>query len=211
MMHINKSRIALIASALLSTLLLLPTTHAATAVQVFDSSTMQQEMPGLSVLGYEFVGEFDMMVTAIGIFDLGGDGISSPHTVAIWDDSGNVITQQLFPAGGGDLLDGFRYIEITPLDLMADIKYTIGVFFFANNTDEVLVANSSNEYSLDPRITILGGRSRIGSLGAPDMDTSEVFIGPNFQFTAVPVPAAVWLMAGALGVLGGLGRRKQHH
>ena len=195
-----------------STLILLSLTAAWSAsanlaVVIPDANSLLQQVPELSVYGYEFVSSSDLEVTSVGILDNSSDGLSSPHTIAIWDDTGTAVLQLLVPAGGGTLDNGFRYLEVNPLSLNADTKYVIGAYYFPGNMDDVAVAMFSSEYQLDPAITILGGRSRVGSLGVPLTDTDEVYFGPNFQFTAVPVPGAVWLMLSALGVLGVTRRR----
>jgi len=178
-MNTRTTGIALLACTLLSLASPLPNADAATAVAVPDSSTLPQVTPSASVLGYEFVSSQTLTLTALGIFDENNDGISSAHTVAIWDDAGNVVTQQLFAPGAGALAGGFRFIEVAPINLTADIKYIVGVFYFGNNDDPVVTANSSDQYALDSRLTILGGRSRTGGFGAPNTETSDVYLGPN--------------------------------
>lgn len=190
--------------ALLPTVMLCMTgaAHANTAVSLPSTDNLLQTPTQLSVLGYEFVSSNDILLTSVGILDNASDGLSSPHTITIWDDAGNSVLQLLVPAGGGELDSGFRYLDINPFTLTADTKYVIGVNYFGNNQDEIAVAEMSTQFVLDPTITILGGRSRIGSLGIPLDDTSDVYFGPNFRFSNVPLPGAVWLMLSGLAVLG---------
>ncbi|MFK8028714.1 MAG: VPLPA-CTERM sorting domain-containing protein [Gammaproteobacteria bacterium] len=183
-------------------------TNANTAVSIPDVDSLLQQPEEVSIYGYEFVASTMLEVTSIGILDDGSDGLSSPHTVGIWDSQGEFVFQLIVPIGGGSLSNGFRYIDIEPLDLAADTKYVIGVYYFGGNLDQMAVASSSSEYQLDPAITIFGGRSRIGSLGVPLTESDDIYFGANFQFSAVPLPGAVWLMISALGLLGISKRRR---
>lgn len=176
--------------------------EANTAVTLPDTDSLLQQTMGLSVLGYEFVASNDITLTAIGILDSASNGLSSPHTITIWDDTGAAVLQLLVPAGGGELDSGFRYLDINPFVLSADIKYVIGVNYFGNNLDPVAVADSASQFVLDPTLTILGGRAGFDSLGIPLTETSEIYFGPNFRFSNVPLPGAVWLMLSGLGLLG---------
>ncbi|MEM7082503.1 MAG: VPLPA-CTERM sorting domain-containing protein [Pseudomonadota bacterium] len=205
----NRTRLASLTQALMLAAALAAgwSANANTAVTVIGTDNLLQQPTGTAVLGYEFVAATDLTVTAIGILDAGSNGLSSPHTLAIWDDLGNVVIQLLVPAGGGELDNGFRYLDINPLVLTADTKFVIGAYYFGGNGDSVAVATSASDYVLDPALTILGGRALTGSLGFPGEDTDEIYFGPNFRFTAVPLPGAAWLLISALGIMGALRRR----
>ena len=70
--------------------------NANTAVVIPNADSLLQQAPEAAVLGYEFVASSDLEVTAIGILDEGSNGLSSPHTIAIWDDAGSVVFQLRF-------------------------------------------------------------------------------------------------------------------
>lgn len=175
--------------------------HAATGVVLPGGMTSSSEMPTNSVHGYEFIPNVNILLNAIGVYDAGSNGLASPHTVAVWADDGSIIAQELFAFGSGVLEDGFEYLSILPILLEADRKYVIGVLYPSTNLDTVAVAVFGAEYIVHPNITITEGRLNAGGFGLPLTQTGEVFFGPNFQFTAVPLPGAAWLLISALGAM----------
>ena len=192
---------------LASLILFSPAALAASAVSIPSGTMLTQETPTNAVLGYEFVVANDTTVNSLGIFDQGSDGLSSAHSVAIWDEVGSLLVLQLFPTGFSILDDGFQFIDITALELTAGLKYTIGVLYTGSNSDLVTIANFASDYVTDPNVSITGGRRFDGGFGYPATTVSEVFLGPNFRFTAVPLPAAFWLLGSAL--LGLLANRRK--
>ena len=141
------------------------------------------------------------MLTAIGVYDAGSNGLSSPHTVAIWADDASIIAQELFAFNTGILEDGFQYLSVNPMLIEAGRKYVIGVLYSTTNLDSVALSMFDDEYTLHPSITITEGRLNASGFGLPLTQTGDVFFGPNFQFSSVPVPGAVWLFISALGAL----------
>ena len=184
-----------------------PTAAMTAAISLPNASTLDVEVPEGQVWGWEFSPTVSISVTALGIFDQDGDGLNDVHSIAIWNaDDGSVITQQLFPPGSGtDLIDEFRYINITPVTLAGDGKYIVGVFYPTTASDAVVIANFDADYMSESVINVLGGRRSSGTgFAFPGLTPDEEAFGPNFQFTVVPLPAAVWLMLGGLAMLGGL-------
>lgn len=203
----TRLRLAAVAALLC---LLMPRAFAATAAVLPDPSSLGTAAALNVVVGWEFSPAFDIDVTALGLFDLHGDGLSDLHTLAIWTSSGDLLTQQLMGAGtDAPLIDGFRYIDIAPLRLIGDEKYVIGAFYLGNASDLVAVASFPDDFETHPIITALGGRVGDGTgFAFPGQETPDHLFGPNFRFTVVPLPAAAWLMLAALASLAGVSRRR---
>lgn len=185
----------------LCTLLMSPPATAAIGVVLPGGMTSSTDIPTNTVHGYEFIPNVNIVLNAIGVYDAGSNGLSSPHTVAMWADDGSIITQELFAFGAGVLEDGFEYLSVLPILLEANRKYVIGVLYPSTNLDTIAVAAFGSEYMTHPNISITEGRVNTGGFDLPLTQTGDVYFGPNFQFTAIPVPGAVWLFASALGAL----------
>ncbi len=196
-------------AALASLALSVPALATTTAIDLPDASALDLATPQDAVWGWEFSPTVAMSVTALGIYDQDGDGLNDIHTIAIWSvGDGSVLTQQLFaPGTGAPLDDGFRYIDIAPVDLVAGDKYVIGVFYPSASTDAVAVAGFDSLVGANPFIAVLGGRRSDGGFAFPALTPDEEAFGPNIRFTPVPLPGAVSLMLGGLAVLGRLSRR----
>ena len=86
--------------------------------------------------GYRFkvTSASDIEATALGVYDSGGNGLGSPHIVAIWPVSGGApLAVATVPAGAGAFLEGhFRYVNITPVRLFKDTEYIVGASDFGN-------------------------------------------------------------------------------
>ncbi|OJW22004.1 MAG: hypothetical protein BGO49_14565 [Planctomycetales bacterium 71-10] len=167
-----------------------------------------------TTLGWTFTAESAVRVAALGYFDEAGDGLAEAHEVGIFDAGGTLLVSATVPSGaGGSLADGFRYVAIAPFVLSAG-TYTIGGAIGAAASDPVAY-NVSGLASASP-ITIPTGAGRYTEAGAytslsfpdlvyPPQAPYDGYFGPNFQFTAVPEPSGLALLA--LGAAGGLGLR----
>jgi len=70
-------------------------------------------------------------VDKLGVFDAGGDGLTTAHEVGIWRlRTGELVASATVPAGTkGELIDGFRYVKLPkPVDLKRS-AYRIGARF----------------------------------------------------------------------------------
>lgn len=160
--------------------------HFTSNVSVFESFS--------DTIGWAFTLSSPVLVTELGYYDSGDNGLVTAHEVAIWTNGGVLQLQATVPSGtSGTLMDTFRYISITPVFLPAG-NYVIGGFSPGNSD---LYGASVSSLTTAPQIVYGGPRFRVGpTLTFPDVidfshDTGE--FGPNFQF-AVPEPSSLVLL-----------------
>jgi Bacterial TSP3 repeat len=140
-------------------------------------------------LGWEFSLDGPMVLTDLGIFDLGGDGLVESHQVGLWDASGTLVASTTFAAGTSASLDGlFRYAPITPVLLGAG-SYTLGVHYpTASGGDPVRYDNS---LAFADGVTFLDSKQSVGpSFEQPTFGTPSDpgFFGPNARFLPCAAP-----------------------
>ncbi|MBW2109346.1 MAG: hypothetical protein JRI36_11885 [Deltaproteobacteria bacterium] len=164
--------------------------------------------------GFEFSVDTNVIVTALGIYDDGNDGLAWTHQVGIWDitNPGTPIISDTVPAGtAATLVDNYRYIAIPEASrptLLAGHTYRIGGETWG---DPWIWAGT---FSADSRITVTKDgvwKSLVpGTFGYPEKEVSGAnYLTANFQIDAVPIPGAVWLLGS--GLLGLVGIRKKLH
>ncbi len=151
-------------------------------------------------IGWSFsVGNKDVELDALGIYDDGMDGMVDAHAVGIWTNGGTLLAQTTVPSGtAGTLVGSYRYTALpTPITLTAGQTYVIGTYFgpvagacSGSACGDIFLYNGPETY--DPRITFLQSRQTrsiagTGILAFPNLDAgvAEAFFGPNFLSTAV--------------------------
>jgi len=167
--------------------------------------------------GWVFTVNAPITVTALGVYDYTGTGLSISHDVGIFDQSDqSLLGSTTVPAGtAGTLIDGFRYESITPFSLTQGDTYVIAMTMPENNADLQSISNTS--VSTASQITWVTSAFDTGSsLAFPNPGNngsfSEGMFGPNFTFqttTAVtPEPSYGVLGLGLTALLGfGIARR----
>lgn len=159
--------------------------------------------------GFDFTPRTDIVVTALGWYDHGGDGLNNPHPVGIYLTS----TQQLVApavtvtsASPLDTATSFRFASIAPLTLSAGVTYTIVGFGAGPNWDPY-VTDPIGGVSFDPAITYNRWRTAAaGGLQFPTIAgqngvTQQLFFAANFMLTPVPEPATALLLSSGVLVL----------
>jgi hypothetical protein len=171
-------------------------------------------------LGMDFnVGSTAILVTSLGVFDSGSNGLSAPLSVAIFDRTTQTIvpgTLVNFPTGTpGTLIGGSRFIDVPDVVLAAGFQGSVVAWGY-NGAEP----NGNTHGGPAPWTTNGGGlisfvgSSRFGfTPGAfpniPDGGPVNRYAAGTFQFEAVPEPttlAVFGLMA--VGGLGYVRRRK---
>jgi len=96
--------------------------------------------------GWEFRPKADIVVTHLGLFDSGGDGLASVHEIAIWDieEPATPLTQEtIFPGQAAPLAGAFRYVATTPIKLTAGRRYAIVALYPDTSDSTVGLINPS--------------------------------------------------------------------
>jgi hypothetical protein len=151
------------------------------------------------VLGSEFTIANPVLVTGLGWWDFGGDGLAIAHPVAIWrvSDQAQLITGTVAAGTGGALIGGFRYTPIVPVLLLPGDYAVAGTSPTTgdNSTTNVAAAN----FSSDPNVTWVQSREADGTnaLVFPTVAgvTSIGIFGASFEFASVPEPST-WALLG---------------
>lgn len=167
-------------------------------------------------LGMDFNVNQSINVVSLGVFDSGGDGLAGSTAAHIFDrDTQKVVaTLQFSHADPGILVGGSRFkLLALPLTLAAGFHGSIVVDYLSSPVEPN--GNRGNNRPNAPWSTDTGGGlisfvggGRIGRSGNPNDFPTEPDGGPadryaagTFQYTPVPEPAAVALLAlGCLGI-----------
>lgn len=140
----------------------------------------------------------NISVTRLGVYDhelTPGDGLGSDHPIGLWDSGGTLLVEATVSAGTSGYYDGgYRYVDITPIELGAGQTYTIGVLVGGESTLDYMITNASA--SADSAITIIPWDTQNGflslytegsSLAEPDYGLiDQQGFNANFQFTQAP-------------------------
>lgn len=159
--------------------------------------------------GWEFSLASDVFVTQLGAWDENntdplvlppGDGLRSNQLITIWTSTGTFVTSATVPAGGGTLIDGFRYVSI-PSTLLTAGSYVIGDYYDPTNSDPNVEFGKT--ITTAPGVTWLDARDDSGNAFPTFVLSGNGVFGPNFQFVnAIPDAGATFvLLALALGAI----------
>jgi hypothetical protein len=161
-------------------------------------------------MGYQFtVGSEPLLVTDLGFWDNFNDGLANPHQVGIWVTTGggtaaDAVVSGTAPAGtAATLLDGFRYVPVTPTVLAANTDYIIGTFWpvdvMAGGPDAPIGGAANLVGFTTTGITFgIAKNNATTAFSRPLADLAGPFFnpgvfGPNFQFQGVPEPSSLAL------------------
>jgi len=104
-------------------------------------------------IGFEFSTLSNVTIDSLGYFDCGGDAFLTPHTVGIFDSSGNLVTSTTLGTGTSSTLNGqFRYQNIAPVTLPGGQSWTLAATT-GGNQDAWAYGNA---YSADGPVTLEG-------------------------------------------------------
>ena len=171
----------------------------------FDTTQFWSLSTGTGVYGWQFAAQSSLEVSSLGLFDnasvtsggFPGDGLLESHNIAIWDISNpsSPLVSSFIPAGTvAPLQNGFRYVSISPLELLAGHDYVIAATYAHQDWITGDYNNPGFNATVAPQITFEGYRSTAAStLTYPDSLTPDHYsaFGPNFTFTVVPEPTVL--------------------
>lgn len=224
----SNSKRYLIAATMGLSLLFIGSARAQLAAVSINSSTWSTS-GGTNVYGWSFTTNTTIRVSSLGLYDamsafdggFFGDGFAGSHPIGLWDvaDQSTPIVTSLIPAGTeAELIDGFRYIPISPVVLTMDREYVIAAAYRSEDNVVGTVNNPLLVVTASPAITV--GDYRFGTdateLGFPEnFEPGPVSgFGPNFIYTPIPEPSTLpFCIAGILLFFGsgtfGRTRRKR--
>ncbi len=169
---------------------------AQTTASFYNGGGFRQTFVGAT--GWYFTPTSDLMVTQVGVLDLGDPGFVDPHEVGIFraSDQSELVTTTIGSGLSGELIDGSRFVDITPTFLNGGEQYYIVADNWFN--DEYVFGDRGavsfapeiawNGYASSPLNDIF---SEVENIGGQDGN-----LGPNFRFTVVPAPASAGVLAG---------------
>ena len=164
-------------------------------------------------IGYAFrtptIGTALPKVTALGVWDQGGNGLTSSVDVGLWTDTGELLRQVTVIAGQtAPLFDGFRYTSLgnTGPILKANTIYVLGAFRRPGVPYSAAQTIEGIHFGVSPGFDILIERasSDTGGISFPNLtnDSDQALVGPNIRFDLVPEPTSAYLVVLAtLGML----------
>lgn len=166
--------------------------------------------------GYVFTPQSDIIVDSLGFFDYLGDGLGESHKVGIFESMGTLLSSAVIQSGtSSQLIEDFRYTDIVPLTLLAGQNYTVAALFLTNadvigyaDVEDIQVNSAISLDSLPARYILHTGTD----LEFPTetaLLVDEMFYGPNFRLTPVPVPTSILLIGTGMAGLVGLRLRRK--
>ena len=183
----------------LALLLLAPKIAFAAAIAAISFTAGSFDNFANDTTGFRFtVGSLDISVSALGFYDQELDGLTDPHTVAIFDVPTRLqVASATIPSGVVGILEGgFRYIALTPVILQAGETYVINGY--RPSAADGILFNVSNltvaaYLSYDTQVAA-NGTAGLAYTNSPFPGAANGWFGPSFKAEAIPEPAASALL-----------------
>jgi hypothetical protein len=128
--------------------------------------------------GFAFTVLADVTVQALGQWDENLDGLSTDASVGLWSSDGALLASVIVPIGtAATMTSGYRFVTITPVQLIAGRQYVIGSAFRGGGAPVFLAPGLDPALSSPMGGVILKGA---GVLAFPASPTTRLYGGGNF-------------------------------
>lgn len=171
---------------------------------------------GNTIGGWEFEVLENIVVSALGFFDVDGDGITNSHDLALWStsDTVNPLAQvTLNPSEGYTVASSSSLGDWLFVDLATEVSldkgiYRIGASYVHGDADQaaIFTTQATPDY-----ISFLQGADVSGTGATYPTNTFFVgggVFGPSLMVSAVPLPASLALLLAGLAGLALVRRRE---
>jgi hypothetical protein len=143
-------------------------------------------------------------VTQLGFYDYGNNGLGAAHDVALFAADGTRLAHATVSAGGAATADSYQWVNITPVNLVANTTYYLAAYYSAPgggaDPDWLYLGSAT----VAPGFSVLGSYYSVTSSGTDATWNNINYSGPPNGFhgpdlRAVPEPTT--MIAGALLLL----------
>jgi hypothetical protein len=204
----------LLALSSLAVVLALPAHAATLALDITGgaNSACPATGPGCN-LGWGFHVNSTVVVSGLGLWDDGANGLAQSHNVGLWTLSSTLLTSATVtnaatPVASTEPTGQWLFVSIAPV-VLAPGDYVIGAFY-ASGSSDFLGANETA--TTLPEITFSVARGQFGasSLAFPASSfpgNNAGYFGPNLELA--PEPAALSLVGSSLVAFWALRKRRK--
>jgi len=162
---------------------------------------------GNATVGWEFTVSSPMLLSGLGYFDFGANGLANAHDVGIWNSANpslllasTTVTSGSTPVSSISGAGQWLFNSITSITLSPG-TYVLGATIVANDTDRQFIAATAATIS---GATFVQGRD-ISSTSllypSPAATQNDGIFGPNAEVSPVPEPCSATLIALGFGAL----------
>lgn len=204
----------IVACGVLACCLLLGAGEAGAASFGIESITSSgNETSSSNARGYRFRAESALEVTALGLYDVNGDGtgLTGGYDVHLWTDGGVLLSSVRVQGGTlSPIQNGFRFESIASVFLTAGSIYRVSVDFGDDSGSPEFLFNPAS-MTTNAAFTILqstgtatAGLTDFGLQGANDTfptSPNAAVVGGNIMFNVVPEPGTGPLLLVGLALL----------
>jgi hypothetical protein len=176
-----------------------------------------------SGVGLQFTVNSPIAVTSIGLWDDGGNGfvasVTNPLSAFLMTTTGTVLASDVFynaSPGGAPVNGGYRFKDLlSPVTLLPGNYYLMGYGWTANDLEHNSNVGGTPDTFISSTLVSYVNSAWTASGSEPpgtlpvSFGATDFFSSANIEFSAVPVPAALPLFAGGLGLFGLLAARRK--